>query len=258
MIRAATPSSWQNRCSVSAVDRSPVLAASPFVAVVSAGDPGSSRLVYAMVIGLAAVGVGLTVLAFWILRQTRPDLEVLAPLERMDDRDWKKRDPSTQRRMLDEVRPPGAQPLATEPPPPSIDSDFDQAEHDVASFSDLGPGLGEPEQAAEPDVADSFDEAASDDAEAVPDDDEESVGDGVAVDEPDVDALDEDSDVVDEEQVDASGDESADDAPAVVGGDSNGEPVDGAAEDPVDDSVGDAADEQADEQADEVLSDPRG
>jgi hypothetical protein len=96
--------------------------------------------VYAMVIGLAVIGVGLVLLGVWLVRQTRPDLEVLAPLERMGDGDWKKRDPSTQRRMLDEVRPDGARPLTPEPKPPPIDAEF-EADHPVTSFSDLGPGL---------------------------------------------------------------------------------------------------------------------
>ena len=142
VIRAVSVSSWQNRWSVPAVALPPLVASSPFVGVVGAGDPGSSRLVYAMVIGLVVVGIGLILLAIWILRQTRADLDVLAPLERMGDGDWKKRDPSTQRRMLDDVRPEGAQPLAAEPPPPPLDGDFEQADHAVTSFSDLGPGLG--------------------------------------------------------------------------------------------------------------------
>lgn len=139
MIRGEAPLSWHNRCSVSAV--APRLtAATPAVALVAASDPASSRLVYAMVIGLVVIGVALVVLGVWLVRQTRPDLEVLAPLERMGDGDWKKRDPSTQRRMLDEVRPEGAQPLTPEPKPPPIDAEF-EADHPVASFSDLGPGV---------------------------------------------------------------------------------------------------------------------
>jgi FtsZ-interacting cell division protein ZipA len=93
-----------------------------------------------MVIGLVAIGVALVLLGVWLVRQTRPDLEVLAPLERMGDGEWKKRDPSTQRRMLDEVRPDGARPLTPEPKPPPVDAEF-EADHPVASFSDLGPGL---------------------------------------------------------------------------------------------------------------------
>jgi hypothetical protein len=139
LIRGEAPVSWHNRWAVSVVV--PRLAAdAPAAALMAAGDPGSSRLVYAMVIGLVVIGVALVVLGVWLVRQTRPDLEVLAPLERMGDREWKKRDPSSQRRMLDEVRPDGAEPLTPEPKPPPIDADFG-ADHPVASFTDLGPGV---------------------------------------------------------------------------------------------------------------------
>ena len=111
------------------------------VALVGTGDPASSRLVYAMVIGLILIGLLLVLLGIWIIRQTRADLDVLAPLERMGDREWKKRDRSTQRRMLDEVRPEGASPLAPATQPPSLDDEFELDEHPVTSFSDLGPGV---------------------------------------------------------------------------------------------------------------------
>ena len=108
--------------------------------VVAAGDPGSSRLVYAMVIGLVLVGIAFIVLAVWLIRQTRYDLPVLAPLERMGDRDWRRQsDPATQRRILDEVRPEGAEPLRLESSPPSLDAEFELADRPVASMSDLAP-----------------------------------------------------------------------------------------------------------------------
>ena len=141
MIRAETVLSWHNRVPVPAIV--PRLGSSPSSAdvLVAAGDAASTRVVYAMVIGLALVGVVLTLLGVWLVRQTRADLEVLAPLERMGDGDWKKRDRSTQRRMLDEVRPDGAQPLTPSTRPPSLDAEFEQDEHPVTSFSDLGPGV---------------------------------------------------------------------------------------------------------------------
>jgi len=142
VIRVEFVNSCHNRhVVVAAVSSSPVAVASVGVAVIVASDPEASRLVYSMVIGLVLIGLALILLAVWILRQTRSDLEVLAPLERMGDSDWKKRDPSTQRRMLDEVRPDGAQPLAREPMQPTIDAEFEQNGHPVASFADLGPGL---------------------------------------------------------------------------------------------------------------------
>lgn len=94
-----------------------------------------------MVIGLVVIGLLLIVLGIWIIRQTRVDLDVLAPLERMGDGEWKKRDRATQRRMLDEVRPDGARPLTPATQPPSLDDEFELAEHPVTTFSDLGPGV---------------------------------------------------------------------------------------------------------------------
>ena len=224
MICADLPASWHNRWFVPAVDLLSVVTWSPIVGVVGAGDPGSSRLVYAMVIGLVVVGVGLTVLAVWILRRTKPDLEVLAPLERMGDSDWKKRDPSTQRRMLDEVRPDGAEPLASEPPPPPIDADFEQADHPVASFSDLGPGLG----GVAPDMAP---------GEVVED---ESGADPVDQDDP----AEEDADAADDPADQTAPDDDAEADPA----DQN---------DP-DDPADDPGDHSTETSADDVVPDPRG
>ena len=102
-----------------------------------AGDPDATRTVYGVVIGLAVVGVALLVVAIWLFRQTKVDPELLAPLERMDDRRWASRDPATQRRMLDEVRPEGAEPLHRERPVPAIDEEFEAELHPVAGFDDL-------------------------------------------------------------------------------------------------------------------------
>jgi hypothetical protein len=109
--------------------------------LLAAGDPRSTRIVYASVIALVVIGVMFAVLGVWLLRQTRVDPEMLAPLERMGDGDWRKRDPATQRRMLDEVRPEGAQPLHLEPKPPEIDAEFEQSDRPLRSFDDLAPPL---------------------------------------------------------------------------------------------------------------------
>lgn len=92
--------------------------------VLAANDPRSTRIVYAMVIGLALVGVAFVMLGVWLVRRTRIDPEVLAPLERMGDRDWRARDPATQRRMLDERRPLGAEPLRSLQAVPVVDAAF--------------------------------------------------------------------------------------------------------------------------------------
>jgi len=109
-------------------------------AALGVGDPGSSRLVYGMVIGLVVVGLAFVGLGVWLIRQTRYDPEMLAPLERMGDRDWRRSDPATQYRLLDEVRPGDAEPLATYRPQPHLDADFD-APHPPESLDDLGPGI---------------------------------------------------------------------------------------------------------------------
>ncbi len=144
MIRHNRVRNWHNLGSVrelttplSNAVRGSVIAA-PLL--LGAGDPGSTRLVYAMVAGLVAIGVLFVLLGIWLFRQTRYDPPVLAPLERMGDKEWRRqRDPATQRRVLDEVRPAGAEPLRHEPSPPNLDAEFELAERPVASMSDLEP-----------------------------------------------------------------------------------------------------------------------
>jgi hypothetical protein len=141
LIRGDGAPNWQNRVPVPVIASRLGSTPSSAVALLGAGDPASSRLVYSMVIGLIVIGLLLVVLGIWIIRQTRVDLDVLAPLERMGDGEWKKRDRSTQRRMLDEVRPDGARPLAPAKLPPSLDDEFELAERSVTTFNDLGPGV---------------------------------------------------------------------------------------------------------------------
>jgi hypothetical protein len=117
------------------------VAASPVSFAV--GDPSSSRLVYAMVIGLVIVGVGFLVLGTWLIRRTRRDLDVLAPLEVMGENNWADQDPATQARMLEAVRPAGARPLRSATSSPRFDAEFDQPPA-VSSLDDLGPGLVDP------------------------------------------------------------------------------------------------------------------
>jgi hypothetical protein len=112
--------------------------------VLGASDPGSTRVVYAMVAGLVVIGLAFIGLGVWLIRQTRYDPPVLAPLERMGDRDWRKRDGMTQRRILDEVRPEGAEPLNSQPDAPELDAEFELSEQPVSPMTDLGPGLAAP------------------------------------------------------------------------------------------------------------------
>lgn len=85
---------------------------------------------------LVALGVGLLVLARWVHRRTRPDPELLAPLEVMGDRSWQRADSVWQRRRLDEVRPDGAEPLVRSTAPPKIDEAFERGPT-AQGFDDL-------------------------------------------------------------------------------------------------------------------------
>jgi hypothetical protein len=104
--------------------------------VASVGDPEGTRTITSIVALLVVLGVGLVMLAIWLFRVTRPDDELLAPLEVMGERKWRRADPVWQRRRLDEVRPEGAQPLQPSAAPPDLDEAFDQGPA-ASGFDDL-------------------------------------------------------------------------------------------------------------------------
>jgi hypothetical protein len=91
----------------------------------SVGDPDGTRAVTSIAALLVVLGIGLVMLAVWLFRVTRPDPEMLAPLEVMGERKWRRADPVWQRRRLDEVRPDGAEPLQPSAAPPDLDEAFD-------------------------------------------------------------------------------------------------------------------------------------
>ena len=122
------------------IDNLGAMAASP---VGSVGDPDGTRTMTSIIALLVALGLGLVLLAIWMWRSTRPDPELLAPLEAMDDRRWRRGDPVWQRRRLDELRPEGAEPLVTTTAPPEVDASFDDGPS-VSGFDDLGPERVEP------------------------------------------------------------------------------------------------------------------
>ncbi|MGK0276654.1 MAG: hypothetical protein ACI9N0_003049, partial [Ilumatobacter sp.] len=101
------------------------------------GDMSSTRTVYAVVLALAAIGVTLIFIGAWIVRQTKPDPELLAPLERMADRSWLHQDPAQKRRTLDDARPAGAKPVVREKDVPEVDADFAQPIPSIGNFDDL-------------------------------------------------------------------------------------------------------------------------
>ena len=191
------------------------------------GDPDASRTVYAMVIALLLIGVALVFLAVWLFKQTKVDRGLLAPLETMSDRKWRRLDPASQRRLLDEERPEDAEPRDLAPIQPSVDADFEAGTSKVEGFEDLaddGKGL---------------------DSEAVP------LDDTTAMDQPE-ESSDEANieDVVDptdtgdsvNEEVGDSGDG---DVEGSVDGDAEGS-VDGDAEGSVDEEVGGSGDSEID------------
>jgi len=102
----------------------------------SIGDPDGTRTVTSIAGLLVALGLALVMIAFWMWRTTRPDPELLAPLEAMGERKWRRADPVAQRRTLDAVRPEGAEPLTPSAAPPVLDQTFD-AGPSATGFDDL-------------------------------------------------------------------------------------------------------------------------
>jgi hypothetical protein len=104
--------------------------------VASVGDPDGTRTVTSIIALLVAIGLALAMIAVWIHRTTRPDPEVLAPLEVMGDRRWRRSDPVSQRRQLDRYRPDGAKPLTPSAAPPHLDEAY-EAGPTAPGFDDL-------------------------------------------------------------------------------------------------------------------------
>lgn len=108
----------------------------PLNLLATIGDPEGTRTVTSIIALLVAVGLALAMVSVWLYRTTRPDHELLAPLEVMGDRKWRRADPVAQRRTLDTVRPDGAKPLEPSVAPPSLDEAF-EAGPTAAGFEDL-------------------------------------------------------------------------------------------------------------------------
>lgn len=100
------------------------------------GDPDGTRTVTSIIALLVAFGLALAMVAVWLHRTTRPDPELLAPLETMGERKWRRADPVAQRRALDGLRPDGARPLEPSVAPPTLDATFDEGPTAVG-FDDL-------------------------------------------------------------------------------------------------------------------------
>lgn len=127
----------------------------PFRHLATIGDPDGTRTVTSIIALLVALGLGLAMLAVWLYRTTRPDPELLAPLEVMGEHKWRRADPVAQRRTLDDVRPAHARPLEPSSAPPVIDEAFD-AGPSAPGFDDLHADADDDQvdAAPEPDTAD--------------------------------------------------------------------------------------------------------
>ncbi len=74
-------------------------------------DTGSTRLVYLLALALVLLGAGLVAITVWFWRNSRPEPQLLAPLEVMEATKFRRMSRLEQRRLLDSVRPPGAEPV---------------------------------------------------------------------------------------------------------------------------------------------------
>ncbi len=102
------------------------------------GDVSSTRTVYAVVLALVAIGVVLAFIGAWIVRQTKPDLELFAPLERMADRSWRHQNPEQRCRTLDEARPDGVKSVLRETGLPEVSNVIDDVDNsEVEPHPDL-------------------------------------------------------------------------------------------------------------------------
>jgi hypothetical protein len=134
------PCTCQNWRGVTTTDeRAPIETTPACLALLSSsvGDSAGTRTIGSIVLLLAVLGIALLMIAMWLFRLTRPDKELLAPLEVMGERKWRRADPVWQRRRLDEVRPGDAQPLQPSVAPPDFDEAFFGRGPMVAGFADL-------------------------------------------------------------------------------------------------------------------------
>src|SRR5262245_11535188 len=112
---------------------------------------------------LVLLGLGMIVLALWLVRSTRSDPQALGPLELMADRRWHKGDDDHRQANLETARPAGAW-----PPAPMVA--FESADGDVAgTVSDASAaGVAAAEDTVdEPPAADADGEAGSESADGI-------------------------------------------------------------------------------------------
>lgn len=171
---------WQTPTSVLTVVPFPLMSA---IALPAVGDPSATRTVYATIIVLLLLAIALTVLAVWLFRHTRPDPELLAPLEEMDTRSFRRADPDARSELLDSARPARAKPVGLTL---LAADDADAAEQSAASTGDE----------TDDEVAADAAEESRPEADEVPADADEVAAVDEVVDDGDVEEDDTDEDVV--------------------------------------------------------------
>ena len=77
----------------------------------SVNDPDSTRKVYLLAGGLALLGIALVAITVWFWRSTRHDPELLAPLEVIGGRRFRRLEDNAQQAVLDDARPATATPM---------------------------------------------------------------------------------------------------------------------------------------------------
>ena len=65
----------------------------PMTVLATVGDPQGTRTMTSIVALLAMLGLALVMVAVWLFKTTRPDPALLAPLEAMSERKWRRADP---------------------------------------------------------------------------------------------------------------------------------------------------------------------
>ena len=77
----------------------------------SINDADSTRKVYLLAAGLALLGVVLLVATVWFWRSTRPEPELLGPLEKMGERRFRRLDGRARKDALNSARSKNAKPM---------------------------------------------------------------------------------------------------------------------------------------------------
>ena len=108
----------------------------------SINDANSTRKVYLLAAGLALLGVVLLVATVWFWRSTRPEPELLGPLEKMGERQFRRLDGRARQDALNAARSTDAQPMhwgvvhGDVPLSPEIDLEA-AARSEMVGFDDL-------------------------------------------------------------------------------------------------------------------------